>query len=113
MKDERCQKCPEGRKNNAIHTECDCKKGHYTGEDEDGPCYGMYLNHFYNTCMIKAKNSSEGFSLYQISNGVMEVLRALSLVITKRITCVNNQYSNRCLQLSFDIHVLYRLLKVR
>ena len=44
---ERCQKCPEGRKNNAIHTRCECKKDHYTGEDEDGPCYGIYLNHFY------------------------------------------------------------------
>ena len=37
-----CQRCPEGKTNHTMHTVCECKKDHYVGDDEDGPCYGMY-----------------------------------------------------------------------
>ena len=37
-----CQRCPEGKTNHTMHTGCKCKKNHYVGDDEDGPCYGMY-----------------------------------------------------------------------
>jgi hypothetical protein len=41
---EKCQKCPKGKENITMHTGCECKKDHYIGDNEDGPCYGMYIN---------------------------------------------------------------------
>ena len=39
---ERCKKCPDGRKSNAMHTMCECIEDHYIlGDDEDGSCYGV------------------------------------------------------------------------
>ena len=43
---ERCQKCPDGRTNNTMHTQCKCKKDHYIGDDKDGPCYGIFFEIF-------------------------------------------------------------------
>jgi hypothetical protein len=44
--DEACHKCPGGKTNNTMHTKCKCKKDHYIGHNESGPCYGMYPNHY-------------------------------------------------------------------
>ena len=41
--DSKCQRCPNGKTNNTMHTTCGCKKDHYIGENKEGPCYGMYL----------------------------------------------------------------------
>ena len=38
---ERCQKCPDGRTNNPMHTQCQCQEDHYIGDDEDGSCYAL------------------------------------------------------------------------
>jgi hypothetical protein len=43
--DEACQKCPDGKTSNMMHTKCKCKKDYYIGDNESGPCYGMYPNH--------------------------------------------------------------------
>ncbi|XP_028394194.1 angiopoietin-1 receptor-like isoform X2 [Dendronephthya gigantea] len=39
--DSPCQKCPSGKTNNTMHTECDCLKRHYIGDDDNGPCYAV------------------------------------------------------------------------
>jgi hypothetical protein len=53
-----CQKCSKGRTNNETHTGCKCKEDRYTGDDEDGPCYGMYLK------CVKPFTKHSGFFLY-------------------------------------------------
>ena len=50
--DERCLKCPNGKTNNAMHTNCECKEDHYIGENKDGPCYGMYPKYYYIVMII-------------------------------------------------------------
>ena len=41
--DEVCQKCPDSKTNNTMHTKCKCKDDHYIGHNESSrPCYGMY-----------------------------------------------------------------------
>ncbi|CAB4021380.1 Ephrin type-B receptor 1, partial [Paramuricea clavata] len=37
--DEACHKCPDGKTNNMMHTKCKCKKDHYIGDNESGPCF--------------------------------------------------------------------------
>ena len=39
--DESCEKCPAGKTNDAMYTQCKCKKDHYIGADEDGQCYAV------------------------------------------------------------------------
>ncbi|XP_028393816.1 ephrin type-A receptor 4-like isoform X2 [Dendronephthya gigantea] len=40
-----CQKCPGGKTNNSMHTECKCKKDHHAlGDDDNGPCYAVPSN---------------------------------------------------------------------
>lgn len=34
-----CKSCPEGKTNNKMHTDCECKTDHYVGETENGKCY--------------------------------------------------------------------------
>ena len=44
-----CKKCPDGKTNNTMHTECTtCKKDYYVEDNNDGDnkCYGMYAYKF-------------------------------------------------------------------
>ena len=41
IENSKCKKCPDGKTNNTMHTECDCKKDHKLGKDVKGSCYGM------------------------------------------------------------------------
>ncbi|XP_046850241.1 ephrin type-B receptor 2-like [Xenia sp. Carnegie-2017] len=36
-----CKSCPEGKTNNKMHTDCECKADHYVGETENGKCYSL------------------------------------------------------------------------
>ncbi len=68
--DEKCEPCPVGKTNNAMHTNCDCKEDHYIADNEDGPCYGMYLNQ-YGAFTSKVASSNPSSVLQCDSNPVL------------------------------------------
>ena len=42
-----CKKCPDGKTNNTMHKECECKEDYYIGEKDDSKCYGMYIHSYF------------------------------------------------------------------
>jgi hypothetical protein len=40
--DKGCLRCPDGKTNTTEQTGCECKKDRYAGDNENGPCYGMF-----------------------------------------------------------------------